>query len=217
MIMSCVACGNNSKNSDDNEEGGGSDVPVTEDVNAAQKEGYNNGYKDGYKDGYEEDGYYMRTYNYDRDNHYKTYNAGKAYIEAYRKGYPKGYEEGQEVAEEEAQKEARNRNYHNWESEDIEGFYVELEECENDDQADYYSRTYYEGEYICEWGRYFAKTSVNSGVGQVELGEKVSSKLFALKGTNLFIHFKWTTSLSKWDEGVIDVFASRGTFYLKPE
>lgn len=107
--------------------------------------------------------------------------------------------------------------YKNWETEDIEGFYVKLDECKSDEQAEYISDQYYEGEYLEEGWDYYAKTSVNSGIYQVELGERVSNKLFKIKGTDYYIHFKWSTSLWRWDEGVMDVWNSKGTFYIKPD
>lgn len=107
--------------------------------------------------------------------------------------------------------------YKNWETEDIEGFYVKLDECKSDEQAEYISDQYYEGEYLEEGRDYYAKTYVNSGIYQVELGERVSNKLFKIKGTDYYIHFKWSTSLWRWDEGVMDVWNSKGTFYIKPD
>lgn len=108
-------------------------------------------------------------------------------------------------------------NYENWETEDIRGFYVKLDDCETDEQAEFLSDKYYSGEYIEEGGDYFAKTTVNSGIYEVELSEKVTNKLYKIKGTDCYIYFKWSTSLWKWDEGVMDVWNSKGTFYIKPD
>lgn len=109
-----------------------------------------------------------------------------------------------------------NSDWHNWDSEDIGGFYVEIDDCDSDDEAKAISERYSNGEYIEEWGRYFMPKRIRSGEYEVELGEKVTNKLFKLKGTDVFIYFKWSTSCSIWDEGVIDVWSNRGTFYKKP-
>lgn len=110
-----------------------------------------------------------------------------------------------------------NDYYENWETEDIEGFYVKLDDCKSDEQAEYISNQYYRGEYIEEGWDYYAKTSVNSGIYEVELGERVNNKMFKIKNTDYYIRFKWSTSLWKWDEGVMDVWNSKGTFYIKPD
>lgn len=114
------------------------------------------------------------------------------------------------------EEQEENSDWHKWESEDIRGFYVEIEDCNSDDEAEAISERYSNGEYIEEWGRYFMPTDVRNGEYEVELGERVTNKLFNLKGTNVFNHFKWSTSYSRWDEGVIDVWSNRGTFYKKP-
>ena len=206
-----VACGMKS-NSSSNDSVESDTETITEDTYAARREGYSKGYDDGYRDGY---GWNEHGYSFDDRNNYITDDGLNAYKTGYSKGYDEGYDDGESryLIEKEIEKKS---DWHNWDVEDIEGFYVELEGCENSDQAEDISRNYYEGEYIEEWGRYFAKISVNSGDYKIELGERVSSKLFAIKVTNIFIHFKWTTALSRGDEGVIDVFGSKGEFYEKP-
>lgn len=110
-----------------------------------------------------------------------------------------------------------NDYYENWETEDIEGFYVKLDNCKSDEQAEYISDQYYTGEYIEEGWDYYAKTSVNSGIYEIELDDRINSKMFKIRGTDCYIRFKWSTSLWRWDEGVMDVWNSRGTFYIKPD
>lgn len=241
LAISCIACGSKST-PNNNDNGNNSTITNTEDVNAAYNEGYKNGFNNGYIDGSERKGY-MYSYNYNRDNHYKTYNAGKAYIDAYREGYPKGFKEGETLANYEAKQapeeygttkvtvttnsthnnyiEPRTltdeSNYKNWEEDEISAFYVELEDCESDEQAEYISNEYYLGEYIEESGRYFAKARVNSGTYEAELGERVSSKLFKIKGTRFFARFKYLPNAYKWDEGVLEVWSNKGSFYKKPD
>ena len=240
LATSCIACGNKST-PNSNVNGNNGTVTNTEDVNAAKHEGYQNGYNNGYSDGSGRLGY-MYSYNYDRDDHYKTYNARKAYVDAYREGYPKGFKEGETLANSEARqapeeygtsqvtvttnstinnfREPRTStsesNYEDWEEDEIRAFYVEIEGCESDAQAEYISNEYYLGEYIENYGRYFAKAPVRNGTYEVELGEKVSSKLFKIKGTDVFALFKFLPNASKWDEGILVVWSNKGSFYKKP-
>ena len=107
-------------------------------------------------------------------------------------------------------------DFHKWEEDEVKAFYVELENCQSEEQAEYLSNQYYLGYYIEESGRYFAQTSVENGTYEAELGEKVSSKLFKIKGTDVFMLFKWLPNASKWDEGVLDVWNNKGSFYKKP-
>ena len=107
-------------------------------------------------------------------------------------------------------------DFHDWEEDEIRAFYVEIEDCESDEQAEYISNQYYLGDYIEEYGRYFARTSVKSGTYEAELGEKVTSKLYKIRGTDVFMLFKWLPNASKWDEGVLEVWSNKGSFYKKP-
>lgn len=108
------------------------------------------------------------------------------------------------------------QDYRNWEEDEIRAFYVELENCTSDEQAERISNQYYLGDYIEEYGRFFARTSVKNGTYEAEIGEKVSSKLFKIRRTDLFVLFKWLPNASKWDEGILDVWNNRGSFYKKP-
>lgn len=110
-----------------------------------------------------------------------------------------------------------NSNYENWDTEDISGFYVKLEDCESDKQAEYISNEYYSGEYIECCGDYYAKTSVKSGLYEVELSERVDRRLFKIRRSDCYVYFRHSTSLWRGDEGVMDVWSSRGTFYIKPD
>lgn len=110
-----------------------------------------------------------------------------------------------------------NDSYREWETEDIEGFYVELDNCRTDKDAEFLSDKYYYGEYIKEGSDYYAKTDLASGLYEVELGDRISNKFFNIKGSDYYIRFKWSTSLWKWDEGIMDIWNNKGTFYIKPD
>lgn len=145
---------------------------------------------------------YVESYshnNYQFNNYQMTYNE-------FDENYTKEYERSEQ------------RDPHKWENEDIEGFYVLLDGVTDSDEADYIASEYYDGEYIYECGDYYAKTSdVRSGEYKIELGQRINSKLFEIRGTDLYIHFKWITSLYRGAEGMVDIFAGRGTFYVKPD
>ena len=110
-----------------------------------------------------------------------------------------------------------DNDFHNWKEDEISAFYVEIEDCESDEKAEYISNKYYLGEYIQEGYRYFARTTVKNGTYEAEVGEKVSNKLFKIKGTDIFMLFRWLPDASKWDEGVLDVWNNKGSFYKKPD
>lgn len=60
---------------------------------------------------------------------------------------------------------------------------------------------------------YFAPTKVKNGLFEVEVNEKISSKLWQVRRLNLYILFRFNPFLFKWDEGMLDT--SSGTFYKK--
>lgn len=61
---------------------------------------------------------------------------------------------------------------------------------------------------------YFSTKKVKSGIFEIEVNEKISSKLWQIKGINIYILFKFNPFLFKFDEGILDT--SNGTFYKKP-
>lgn len=211
-MASCNGCG-----SSDNSNGSTNYAASTntENVAEARQEGGSKGYKDGYNDGY---GWYEYGSSYNDANPYITSEAVSNYKSGYKKGYSQGYEEGQDAMKKEKQQE-RMRDPHNWESEDIEGFYIKLEGTTDEDEADFISRERYDGDYIYEWGDYYAEYSeaVSNGEYEITLGEKITSDLFRIQGSEIYIRFKFSTSLSSGDEGVLDAFAGHGTFYIKPD
>ena len=98
---------------------------------------------------------------------------------------------------------AKGPEYEDWEKHDVKGLYVEVE---SEDEAD-----------IVEDDRYFAKyRRLSSGVYKVEVSEKVTSKLWKIRGTDLYMYFRFNPFLFKWDEGVLDWDGYDGAFYKKP-
>lgn len=104
-----------------------------------------------------------------------------------------------------------NEYWEDWEDTDFK-IYVELEGCESLEEAQDYDYGAIE-----EDGRYFIPKSISSGIYEVEIGEKVNSKMWKINHTSYFLKFKYNPWLWKWDEGVIDVFGGKGTFYKKPD
>lgn len=188
---------------------------IVEDCDAAKKQGYNKGYEDGKNDGV---GLEAHGESFDDRNSYQTEDADRAYKNGYRDGYDEGYSDGDDMARE-ARDNARKRNdWHNWDDEDVDGLYVLLDGVEDDDVAREIAREDYEGEYIREWGMYFAKISQPWGEYEITLGEKVCSNLYKIRGNDIYIHFKWgLPEVSSGDEGVLDWSGTFSSFYKKPD
>lgn len=98
-----------------------------------------------------------------------------------------------------------------WESTDFQ-IYVELENCHSLEEAQDYDLSAIE-----EDDRYFIEKTIPSGIYEVEVIEKVNSRMWKLRDTNLFLKFRFNPWLYKWDKGIIDTFAGKGTFYKNPD
>lgn len=212
VILLASACNNNSREYGDNSETNLTKEFV-EDSYAAKKEGYKKGYEDGYNDGY---GWYHHGVNYNDRSNYKTDYAIRAYKNSYQDGYNEGYEEGETRNKAERERE-RLSDWHNWEKEDVNGLYIYLDGVENDDAAEYVAREQYEGEYIREGWQYFAKINHTWGNYNVTLGKRVNSKLYNIRGSDIYIHFRWLPDVSSGDEGVLDWSGTFSSFYKKPD
>lgn len=154
----------------------------------------------------------------------ETENNSSAQIETYNYvdegGYGSGYNEDMDEEErwEEAERErAMLSDWHNWEDEDVDGLYVYLEDVDDDDVADYIAREYYDGEYIREGWKYYAKIDQTWGEYDVTLGEKESSHLYRIRGSEIYIHFRWMADVCSGDEGVLDWSGTFSSFYKKPD
>lgn len=105
---------------------------------------------------------------------------------------------------------SRNEYWKEWDDTDFR-MYVELENCESLDEAQEYDYSAIE-----EDDRYFVPKSIPSGNYEVEVIEKVNSYMWRLNHSNIFLKFRFNPFLYKWDKGVIETFAGKGTFYKKP-
>lgn len=179
-----------------------------------QREGYKKGYDDGYDDGY---GWMQHGVSYNDRNNYQNDDVSRAYKNAYSNGYDEGYDEGEGIQKSKRER-ARLSDWHNWEHEDVDALYVYMDGVENDDMADYVARERYNGRYISVGWMYFAQIEYNWGEYNINLGEKISSNLFKIKGRGIYIHFKWgLPDVHKGDEGVLDWKGHLSSFYKKPD
>lgn len=96
------------------------------------------------------------------------------------------------------------QNYEDWDDHDVIRFYKKVD-------LDYYSLDE-EGEEIEE---IYVPTKVDDGLYEVEL-YKVSSKLYKIQGTNIYLFFRYPPYLYSYDEGILNVSYNSGTFYEKP-
>jgi len=99
---------------------------------------------------------------------------------------------------------ANAQSYKEWDVHDVIRFYkkVDLEFNSLDS----------EGEDIDE---VYVPTKVEDGTYKVEV-YKVSSKLYRITGTDVYMFFRYSPYLYSYDEGVLEVSYSSGTFYEQP-
>lgn len=81
------------------------------------------------------------------------------------------------------------------EKHEIKAFYVEISESE--------AKSYGFDETFDD--RYFVKTRLQDGLYEVEVGDKLDSKFYAIRFTKFFMLFRYTPFLFKYDEGIIKV------------
>jgi hypothetical protein len=103
------------------------------------------------------------------------------------------------------------QQYKQWDNHDVIRFYekkeITLDSNSLDEEGnDIYNRTI----------TYFVPTKVKDGVYEIEVSEKISSKLWQIKGTNIYMYFRYNPYLYKFDEGILNVSYSSGIFYKKP-
>lgn len=97
-----------------------------------------------------------------------------------------------------------SQEYKKWEQNDIKKFYSK--------QDLPYDSLDKEGEEIKE---VYVPTNLKNGTYKVEL-LKISSKIYQLRGTNIYILFRYSPYYYSYDEGVLVVSYNSGTFYKKP-
>ncbi|MDE5422123.1 hypothetical protein L3073_07875 [Ancylomarina sp. DW003] len=102
------------------------------------------------------------------------------------------------------------QQYKEWEEHDVVKFYEKKEITLEYNSLDENGDDMYDNDII-----YYVPTKVKDDVYEIEVYEKVSSKLWQIKGTNIYMKFRYNPYLYKWDEGVLEVSYNSGTFYKK--
>ena len=120
------------------------------------------------------------------------------------------YRAMEEQQRREAELERQRNDFHNWEDEDVSKFYAEFQAYNDDDAED---KHYF---YKKADDRYFYEISLGYDTYEVEIEEKIESKFYKVKGSNVFLEFRFEPYLYRWDEGVLDCSGNHGTFYKKP-
>ncbi len=96
------------------------------------------------------------------------------------------------------------QSYKNWDDHDVVRFYekVDLDYLTLDEDGEEISAIY-------------VPTQIKNGLYEVTV-TKVSSLLYQIRGTNLYMYFRFNPFLFTFDEGVLEVSGSSGTFFEKP-
>jgi len=105
---------------------------------------------------------------------------------------------------------AFGQEYKEWEDHDVVKFYEKKEITLDYDSLDENGDDMYDNEIT-----YYIPTKIKDGVYEIEVYDKVSSKLWQIKGTNTYLKFRYNPYLYKWDEGILEVSYNSGTFYKK--
>jgi len=97
------------------------------------------------------------------------------------------------------------QSFKNWEAHDVMRFYekIELEAFTLNEHGE-------EIDVI-----YVTTRGVKDGTYKVEVN-KVSSKLYQIRGTNIYMYFRFSPFLFSFDKGILEVSSSRGRFYEEP-
>lgn len=130
-----------------------------------------------------------------------------------REAHYRAMEEQQrrEAAAAEEEEERRRSDFHNWKDEDVRQFYAEFSAYNDDDAED---KHYF---YKKVDDRYFYEINLGFDAYEIEIEYKLESKFYKVKGSNVFLEFRFEPFLSRWDEGVLDCSGGNGTFYKKPD
>lgn len=96
------------------------------------------------------------------------------------------------------------QNYLEWQQHDVSRFYekIDLDYNTLDDEGE-------------EIDAIYVPTRIDAGLYEVEV-YKVSYKLYQIRGTNIYMYFRYSPYLYNYDEGVLSVSYGSGTFYEKP-
>jgi hypothetical protein len=102
------------------------------------------------------------------------------------------------------------QQYKEWDEHDVVKFYEKKEISLEYNSLDENGDDIYDNDIT-----YYIPTKVKDGVYEIEVYDKVSSKLWQIKGTNTYMKFRYNPYLYKWDEGILEVSYNSGTFYKK--
>ncbi len=97
-----------------------------------------------------------------------------------------------------------SQSYKDWDDHDVVRFYKKIDLDYNTLDED--------GEEIDE---IYVPTKIEDGTFEVEV-RKVSSKLYQIYGTNIYMYFRYSPYLYNYDEGILEVSYNSGTFYEEP-
>ena len=101
-------------------------------------------------------------------------------------------------------------SYTDWDDHDVVGLYIEI--SKSDAQKYGFDEMFGEGSNA----RFFEKARIDSGLYEIEVYDKVDSRFWGIRGTKIFIKFRYNPFLYNYDEGVLDWDGYSGTFYEKP-
>lgn len=97
------------------------------------------------------------------------------------------------------------QDYKEWDNHDVIRFYKKVELDYNSLDKD--------GEEIEEV--YVPTKKIDDGTYEIEV-KKISSKLYQISGTNIYMYFRYSPYLYSFDEGILEVSYNTGTLYEKP-
>ncbi len=97
-----------------------------------------------------------------------------------------------------------SQEFRDWDNHDVVRFYEKIDL--NDYSLDE------DGEEIDE---IYQTTTIKSGLYEVEV-YKISSNLYQVRGSNIYMYFRYSPYMYNYDEGILEVSYSSGTFYEKP-
>ena len=97
-------------------------------------------------------------------------------------------------------------DYKKWDKHDVKGLYILCSKADADEEYEDFNETLYFEKY----------RRLSRGVYEIEVSEKIDSKIWKIKGTDLYMFFRYNPYLYRRDEGVLEWDGYSGTFYKKP-
>lgn len=90
-----------------------------------------------------------------------------------------------------------------WEEHEITGIYTQAQSLEDIKRSDCIKIN----------DDYYIPARVKNGTYDIEIGDKVDSKFYNIRNTQLYFMFRYTPYLYKFDEGYAEIYNNKGTFY----